>query len=208
MAMCAAPCAAATAQGGARSHGLFHLTRALGYAAAGGLAAASVNSLGALGQVSPMFKPLWTAVHAAALTLGLWLALTGRQPAWMERIGRQAGRPGGADRNRWQVIRGPGRAAVAGALWVAWPCGLLQSAVLVAALADTAWTGAAVMLIFAIATGVGLSAAPWVWQRIGAGRLVLTGTAGVRVAGLCLALASSWVLLHGMWTRIAAYCGF
>lgn len=208
VAMCAAPCAAATGQGGARSQWLFHLARAAGYAAAGALAAASVNSLGALGAVSPIFKPLWTAVHAAALTLGLWLALTGRQPAWMERIGRQPGPATGSARGGWQVMQGPGRAVVSGALWVAWPCGLLQSAVLVAALADTAWTGAGVMLIFAMATGVGLSMAPWVWRRLGAGRLVLTGSAGVRVAGVCLAAASSWVLLHGLWTRFAAYCGF
>lgn len=208
VAMCAAPCAAVTGRGGTSASLAFHLTRAAGYALAGGLAAASVNSLGALAAVSPMFKPLWSLVHAAALALGLWLALMGRQPAWMERLGR----PGGASASRgdWQVLRGPGRAAAAGALWVAWPCGLLQSAVLVAALADTAWTGAAVMTVFAMATGLGLSLAPWLWRRVGGGGRVsvMAGTVGVRVAGVLLAAASGWALTSGLWMRVAAYCGF
>lgn len=207
VAMCAAPCAAAT--GGGRSASLaFHLTRLAGYAAAGGLAAASVNSLAALGAASPIFKPLWTAVHAAALALGLWLALMGRQPAWVERIGRRprlaAGPAGG-----WQRMRGPGRAAAAGALWVAWPCGLLQSAVLVSALADTAWSGAGVMLAFGVASGLGLTLVPWLWQRLGTGSTaLLSGPVGVRLAGVMLALASTWALSHGLWARVAAYCGF
>jgi sulfite exporter TauE/SafE len=210
VAMCAAPCAAVTGGGGARAQWTFHLARAAGYAAAGALAAASVNSLGALGSVSPMFKPLWTAVHAVALTLGLWLALTGRQPAWVERIGRRSGPTNGTARSGWQVMQGPGRSAAAGALWVAWPCGLLQSAVLVAALADTPWTGAGVMAVFAMATGVGLTVAPWLWRRVGVGggRLALSSTAGVRLAGVMLAAASGWVLTHGLWVRFAAYCGF
>ena len=207
VAMCAAPCAAATAGGGPSAQIGFHLTRAAGYAVAGGLAAASVNSLAALGAVSPMFRPLWGALHAAALALGLWLALTGRQPAWLERIGRRpaATAPGG-----WQVMRGPGKAAVAGALWVAWPCGLLQSAVLVAALADSAWTGAGVMAVFALATGFGLTAAPWLWRRIGPGGAgsANLAVAGVRLAGVTLAASSGWVLTSGLWHQVAAYCGF
>lgn len=210
--MCAAPCAAATAGGGPKANVAFHLARTAGYAAAGALAAASVNSLAALGSVSPMFKPLWSAVHAAALALGIWLALTGRQPAWVERIGR---RPGAAARDGWQVVRGPARAGAAGALWVAWPCGLLQSAVLVAALANSAWSGAGVMAVFAMATALGLVAGPWLWRRIGAARagaggggvVALSGTFGVRVAGAMLAAASAWALFSGTWSAFAAYCG-
>lgn len=210
VAMCAAPCAAVTGQGGAKTQWTFHLARVAGYAGAGALAAASVNSLGALGTVSPIFKPLWTAVHAIALTLGLWLAVMGRQPAWMERIGRRTVLPREPARAGWKVMQGPGRAAAAGALWVAWPCGLLQSAVLVAALADTPLTGAGVMAVFAVATGFGLTVAPWLWRRVGAGggHLVLSGTAGVRLAGVLLAAASGWALTHGLWVRFAAYCGF
>ena len=208
VAMCAAPCAAVTGGGSLAGQWAFHLARAAGYAAAGALAAASVNSLGALSMVSPMFKPLWSGLHAAALALGLWLAWTGRQPAWLEGVGRRSSSAAG--RGGWQVMKGPGRSAVAGALWVAWPCGLLQSAVLVAALANTPWTGAAVMAAFALATGVGLTAAPWVWRRIGHGGLGAASfaTAGVRLAGVLLVASSGWVLTHGLWQQVAAYCGF
>lgn len=208
VAMCAAPCAAVTGQGGGRAQWAFHVTRAAGYAAAGALAAASVNSLGALATLSPVFKPLWSLVHAAALALGLWLAVTGRQPAWLERMGRQP-RAALAGGGNWTTMRGPGRAAGAGALWVAWPCGLLQSAILVAALADTPWTGAAVMTVFAVATGLGLSLAPWLWSRLrgSAGVALLAGTTGVRLAGVMLAAAAGWALSMGVWTRFAAYCG-
>ncbi len=205
-AMCGAPCAAVTARSGWRGQLVFHLLRAFGYAVAGALAAASVNSLGALAGLSPAFKPLWTLVHAAALALGLWLAVAGRQPAWLERIGRQ---PQAATAGGWAVMRGPGRPAAAGLLWVAWPCGLLQSALLVAALADGPWGGAGVMGAFALTSAIGLGAAPWVWRRLGAVQPAgWPATAGVRLAGLMLVLASGWVLTHGMWAQIAAYCGF
>jgi hypothetical protein len=208
VAMCGAPCAAVTGQGRPGPTLVFHLTRAAGYAVAGALAAASVNSLAALGSVSPMFKPLWSAVHAAAFALGLWLAIVGRQPAWLERIGRQPAAATAGGRGGWQVMRGPGRAAAAGALWVAWPCGLLQSAVLVAALANSPWGGAGVMTVFALATGVGLSAAPWLWRRLGAGQIsILAGTLAVRLAGGLLAVASAWALSADIWHRFAAYCG-
>jgi uncharacterized protein len=209
VAMCAAPCAAATAQGGARAQAAFHVMRAAGYGVAGALAAASVNSLGALGALSPVFKPLWSFVHAAALALGLWLAVTGRQPAWMGRMGRQP-RAAVAGGSGWSVMQGPGRAAAAGAAWVAWPCGLLQSAILVAALADTPWTGAGVMVVFAAATGLGLSLAPWLWTRVRGmgGVALLSGTAGVRLAGVLLAAAAGWALSSGLWMRFAAYCGW
>lgn len=208
VAMCAAPCAAATSGGGFGRQLAFHGARAAGYAVAGALAAASVNSLGALGAVSPMFKPLWTGLHAAALALGLWLAWMGRQPAWLERVGRR--RVATPEVGAWQVIRGPGKSVAAGALWVAWPCGLLQSAVLVAALANTPWAGAGVMAVFALATGVGLTAAPWAWRRIGRGTLESSSaaTVGVRLAGLLLAASSGWVLTQGLWHQVAAYCGW
>ena len=212
VAMCAAPCAAVTG-GQGRPQLAFHLSRAAAYAAAGALAAASVNSLGLLAAASPMFKPLWSLVHAAALALGLWLLAVGRQPAWIERIGRRsaAGARGG-----WQAMHGPGgratRAAAAGALWVAWPCGLLQSAILVAALANTPLGGAGVMLVFAMATALGLLAGPWLWRRLGPGAgggasAAGVGTLGVRVAGALLAAASSFALFKGAWAAVAAYCG-
>ena len=55
---------------------------------AGALAAASVNSLAALGAVSPAFKPLWSALHAAALALGLAALLAVASAPLMHLLGR------------------------------------------------------------------------------------------------------------------------
>jgi sulfite exporter TauE/SafE len=205
--MCAAPCAAVTGGRGAAVQISFHAARAAGYAAAGALAAASVNALALLGGVSPLFRPLWSLVHGAAFALGLWLAFVGRQPAWLERMGR--GGDALAARARGRGLSGHAHAGLAGMLWVAWPCGLLQSAILVAALADTPAAGAGVMLVFALASGFGLTAAPWLWRRLGAHPTALmSGTAGVRLAGVMLAAAAFFALFAGAWHQVMAYCGF
>jgi sulfite exporter TauE/SafE len=172
----------------------FHAARVLGYALAGAVAASSVGALERLGQLSPVLRPLWTLLHCAALGLGLWMLWQGRQPAWLENLGRggarlapqQATQAGG-----WQRMQGPGRASAAGLLWVAWPCGLLQSALVMAALANTAWGGAAAMAGFAIVSAAGLGLAPWAFARL-AGRGLAAGQASVwavRVAGATLAAA-------------------
>ena len=51
-------------------------------------------------------------------------------------------------------------------LWALLPCGLLYSALVVAALAGSVLGGAAVMAAFAIGTSVTMTAAPWVWLRL------------------------------------------
>jgi hypothetical protein len=91
---------------------------------------------------------------------------------------------------------------------VAWPCGLLQSALLVAALANTAWQGAVTMAGFAAASSLGLVLGPALWWRIGNGRGAgwLSGRPAVRLAGLALAAASAWALGHGLWMRVVAWC--
>jgi sulfite exporter TauE/SafE len=188
----------------------FHLARALGYATAGALAASSVGLLAQLGQLSPVLRPLWTLLHCAALGLGLWLLWQGRQPAWLENLGRGSSRvaPQHAGPEGWQRLQGPTRAASAGALWVAWPCGLLQSALVVAALANTAWGGAAVMAGFAATSAAGLSLAPWALSRLaGSGVAALQVNAwAVRCAGAALAGASIWALGHDLFHRFVAYC--
>lgn len=207
-AMCAAPCAAVIGSGGSAGRlGWFHLGRLLSYGLAGALAAASVNALGSLSQAWPWLRPLWSALHAAALGLGLWLLVVGRQPAWLERIGRRQAAvqaaPGG-----WQRIRGPAGAASSGLLWVAWPCGLLQSAILLAALADGPVAGSAVMAAFAAASSLGISAGPALWRALGpraAGWL--RSPAAVRLAGALIALSASAALLRHVWAEVAAYCG-
>lgn len=211
LAMCGAACAAATGGGAGPRLLAFHLGRLLAYAAAGAVAAASVGSLAALGQAVAALRPLWTLVHMAALALGLFLVWRGRQPAWMERLGHaraQAVEHRGS--GGWQVLRGPARSAGFGLAWVAWPCGLLQSALLVAALANTPWAGATVMAGFAAASAAGLVLGPALWWRlsgrVGAAAAGAPGTLAVRFAGATLAAASAWALGHGLWLRFAAWC--
>jgi sulfite exporter TauE/SafE len=214
-AMCSAPCAAAT---GPRGPGVwaFQSTRVLGYAAAGLVASASVGTLASLSQWTPALRPLWVLFHVAMLVLGLWLLVQGRQPAWMGQIGRVAvpaaagsglATPAGSAPIR--VWRTPLRAAAAGSLWVAWPCGLLQSALLVASMTQTPWAGATAMAAFAVASAGGLLAAPALWRLL-KGRADAPGLERrlARAAGALLAVAALFALGKDIWHPIAAYCGW
>lgn len=210
VAMCGAGCAAVTRGGRSGDTWSFHLGRLAGYSAAGAVTASSVGALALLGQSAGVLRPLWTLVHMAALGLGLWLMWQGRQPTWLERIGRTRVQSlAHRDRGGWHVVAPPLRSGAAGLSWVAWPCGLLQSALLVAALANSAWSGALIMAAFAAASSVGLLVGPMLWRRgshrAGANRLSTTTV--VRLAGAALASASAWALGHGLWSRVAAWCG-
>ena len=203
-AMCSAPCAAATGPA-RRNSAVFHAARVAGYAAGGALAAASVAVLAGWSQLSPALRPLWVLLHAAALALGLWLLIRAQQPAWMSRLGTM---PKTAPAAGWRHMRGPGRAALAGGIWVAWPCGLLQSALLVAALGSSAATGALAMGGFALASAPGLLLGPWAWKKLlQGGQAAARERLAVRAAGALLMGASLWALGHGMWQQIAAFCG-
>jgi sulfite exporter TauE/SafE len=214
VAMCGPSCAAVAggaSPGSARSLA-FHGGRLAGYALAGAVAASSVGALASLAQWSPALRPLWTLAHAAALFLGLWLAWHGRQPAWVEGIGRRV-RPTPAGEGGWQRIQGPAKAGAVGAAWVAWPCGLLQSALVVAALANTAAGGAAVMAGFAVVTATGLGLGPWLFVRLSRsvpGGAAASGPAlvrwSVRFAGATLAAASAWALGRDVFPAVLAYC--
>ena len=203
--MCGATCTAATGRGGPGASLAFQATRVAGYAVAGAVVATGVGALAALAQISPALRPLWTLVHAAALALGLWLVWYGRQPAWMASLGRNPA-PMPATPAGWAPMQMPVRAAVAGSAWVLMPCGLLQSALLVAALTETAQSGALAMAGFALASSTGLLFAPWLWQRLGRQGEHRWDRGLTRAAGLMLVGASSWALGHGLWQRVAAYC--
>jgi uncharacterized protein len=201
-AMCGAPCAALTRGCGRASAG-FHVGRLLGYMAGGALAAGSVALLATWSQAAPAMRPLWMAVHLAFLALGLWWLATGRQVDWMKRSGAVP----------VQIVgrRRPLRSTVAGLAWVAWPCGALQGALLLAALASSPLGGALVMAGFAIGSMPALAAAPWMWARWramrgGGAAPVQVAALGFRVAGVGLVLASGWALTHGLWERVAAWC--
>lgn len=201
LAMCGAACTAASGGGTLRRLLPFHLGRLLAYAVAGAVAAGSVGSLAVLGQAVAALRPLWTLVHVAALGLGLFLLWQGRQPAWMANLGRRrADAVMHREGERWQAIKGPARSAGLGLAWVAWPCGLLQSALLVAALASGPLQGAGVMAVFAIGSAVSLWLAPWLWLRLQGqrGQAAARSTLAVRLAGVLLIAASTFALVHGL----------
>lgn len=185
----------------------FHLGRLAGYAAAGAIVASGVGLLRHLGEAAPALRVLWTLLHLVMLGLGAWLLLTGRQPAWMQ--GRGVALPARLVAQGWRPVRGPVQAAAVGSAWVAWPCGLLQSALVVAALASSAASGALVMGAFAAVSSLGLVAGPalvlrWMGQH---GSVAADTRWAVRVAGALLVAASAWALGHGLWLRVVAWCG-
>jgi uncharacterized protein len=204
-AMCAAPCAA-VARGGAASQPAFQIARVAGYAAGGALAAWSVGALRDGLSFAPVLRPLWTLLHLAALACGLWMLWRGQWPAWLQRRAAPVAPHSGA----WQrIVIGPARSACAGALWIAWPCALSQSALLVAALASTPAQGAAAMTVFAAASSPALWLGPAVMRRfdgLAGGQGALAATWPVRAAGALIALGSASALLHGLWARFVAWC--
>jgi uncharacterized protein len=200
--MCGAPCAALSA--GGRADGLaFQLGRVTGYAAGGAVAAASIGALAAWAQASPTLRPLWTLLHLALLALGLWWLAQGRPPRWLQR-------DAAVTPVRFVARRSPRwRAGIAGLAWVAWPCAAVQSALLLAALADGPGAGALVMAAFALASMPALVAAPWAWSRLQAAGGLNAGQVralGYRIAGAGLLIASGWALTHGLWRQLAAWC--
>ncbi len=127
------------------------------------------------------------------------LLVQARQPVWLETGARRV----------WAKVRAAtqsmGLAAplVLGVAWALLPCGLLYSALLVAALAGSAAGGAMVMALFALGSGVSLWAGPWLLLRLGQnGR----GAWSMRVAGLALMLTSAWGLYMGLVHDQAPWC--
>jgi sulfite exporter TauE/SafE len=198
--MCGAPCAAVTG-GRRRENVLFQTGRLAGYAAAGAVAASAMTLLSTWTRTVPWLAPLWTLVQLAFLALGLWWLATGRMPTRLLRDG-QAPTLCRQPRTSW-------RSAAAGLAWVAWPCGVLQGALLLATLGGDAIGGAAVMAGFALSSGPALLAAPalWAaWRRLaGRGRADVQ-VLGYRVAGAALSLTAAVALAHSLHQRIAALC--
>ena len=202
VAMCGAACAGiGQAAGERRNEALwtFQLGRVLGYAALGGLAAASLQGLGWLTIQSAALRPVWTLFHVAAMLLGLLLLIRAQQPVWLESAARRLW----SGARALAAGRGRGAPLVVGMLWALLPCGLLYSALLVAAMTSHALEGAAVMALFALGTAVSMMAGPWLWLRLrGSG----TGDWGMRLAGLALAASSAWALWMGLAHDAAPWC--
>ena len=194
--MCGAACAGIGQAAGLRKNSallLFQLGRILGYALLGALAAASMQGLGWLTVQSAALRPVWSMLHVAALVLGLVLLVQARQPVWLESAGRRVWRSARALAAGW----GGGAPQLLGTLWALLPCGLLYSALLVAALAGGPLAGAMVMALFALGTSVSMLAGPWLWLRL-RGAAPGDGQYGVRLAGAALAASAAWALWMGL----------
>lgn len=204
IAMCGAACAGiGQAAGPDKNVALwsFQAGRVLGYSALGALAAASMQGLGWLTVQSAALRPVWTLFHVATLVLGLLLLWKAQQPIWLEHAGRKIW----AGARALAAGRGRGAPLVIGALWTFLPCGLLYSALLVAALAGGALEGAAVMALFALGTSVAMMAGPWLFLRLGRQGLG-NGNWGVRLAGLALAGSAAWALWMAYAHNAAPWC--
>lgn len=202
VAMCGAACAGIGRAGGGRSTRslwVFQVGRVAGYSSLGGIAAVSMQGLGWLSVQSAALRPVWTLFHVAAALLGLMLLWQARQPVWLENTARKVW---GRVRTVTQGSLG-GAPLLLGVLWALLPCGLLYSALLVAALTSSMLEGAAVMALFALGSSVSLMAGPWLWLRLrGQG----SGQWAVRLAGLALFVTSSWGLWMGLMHNTAPWC--
>lgn len=202
IAMCGAACAGIGNAAGARKTSAlwsFQAGRLASYSALGAVAAASMQGLGWLTTQTAVMRPVWTLFHVAVMMMGLMLVVLARQPVWLDRTARSV----------WSRVRafnaswGRGAPLAMGALWAFMPCGLLYSAVLVAALSGGPLDGALTMALFALGSSVSLLIGPWLLLRLrGGGR----GEWGIRLAGLALAATSGWALWMGLARNTAPWC--
>jgi sulfite exporter TauE/SafE len=200
--MCGAACAGIGKAAGARCNSAiwtFQAGRLVGYSALGAVAAASMQGLGWLTTQTAAMRPVWTLFHVAAMVLGLTLLLLARQPVWLDATARHV----------WGKVRalnaawGRGAPLAIGALWAFMPCGLLYSALLVAALSGGPLDGAQTMALFALGSSASLLVGPWLLLRLGRGG---NGGWGMRLAGLALAATSGWALWMGLAHDTAPWC--
>lgn len=202
IAMCGAACAGigkAAGERGSSALWTFQLGRLAGYSALGAVAAASLQGLGWLTTQTAVMRPVWTMFHVAAMLLGLMLLALARQPVWLDATARSV----------WRKVRtlhaswGRGAPLAIGTLWAFMPCGLLYSALLVAALSGGALEGALTMALFALGSSVSLMVGPWLLLRLRGGG---AGEWGIRLAGLALVATSGWALWMGLAHDAAPWC--
>lgn len=202
VAMCGAACAGIGHAAGAQQNRAllsFQLGRWLGYSLMGGLAALSVQALGWLTVESAALRPVWSMLHVAAVVLGLLLIWQAKQPVWLDQSAQ----------NLWAKIRklnsnlGKVAPVGVGVLWALMPCGLLYSALMVAALTGNAWDGAITMACFALGSGLSLGFAPWLLLKL---KSLGDGAWGIRISGFALASTSGWGLWLGLAHNQAPWC--
>ncbi|HRK37490.1 MAG TPA: sulfite exporter TauE/SafE family protein [Burkholderiaceae bacterium] len=202
VAMCGAACAGIARVAAPRSGVAlfqFQVSRLIGYAAMGAVAAGTVQGLAWFGANTAVLRPVWTMMHVAALLLGLALVWQARQPAWVEGWAQKVWR------KAKPAITAMGSKApfVLGAGWALMPCGLLYSALLVASLSASVLDGAVIMTAFALGTSVVLTAGPWLLLRVRGGA---SGAWGIRLAGMALVGTSGWALWMGITQPSGIWC--
>lgn len=220
LAMCAAPCAVVTSAPapeadrgevktvrlyGLRSRlwqrsALFHTGRLAGYASLGALAAWAVEGLAWLNERTTAMQPVWTFMHLGIMVWGILMMVQARQPAWIEAAGR------GLWRRVQPVVAAPGGTFATGFVWTLMPCGLLYSALLVAALSGGAAAGALSMAAFAAGSGLWLLAAPWLWGWLRRHLNIVRADWGSRVAGLLLFGVAAWALWMDLVYKPSLWC--
>jgi len=202
VAMCGAACAGIGRSAGphaSRAMWTFQIGRVVGYSLLGAVAAASMQGVGWLTTQSAAIRPVWTLFHVAAVVLGLVLLWKAQQPVWLEHAGKAVW----TRARSWVGASSRAAPLLLGTVWALLPCGLLYSALLVAAMSARAADGAAVMALFAAGTSVSMMAGPWLWLRL---RSAGSGQWGVRLAGLALASSSGWAVWMGLFHNTAPWC--
>jgi sulfite exporter TauE/SafE len=140
--------------------------------------------------------PIWTFFHGIIFVWGFVMLLYAKQPQWIDHMGESI----------WNTIQTFSKTLrsnfLLGMLWSFMPCGLLYSALLVAALTLNILNGTLSMIFFALGTSISLIVSPIIWLKIKNGKLWLNETQGMRIAGLLLMIAASWAiwmdLIHPM----------
>jgi len=203
----------------------FHLGRLIGYSFFGVLVAFSFQQVQWLSQHSAVLKPIWIFLHVGALLTGLFLMFTGQQTLMLVTLSQSL----------WKnVVRRPfiKRMQVSslgpfcvGLFWVLLPCGLLYSALSVAALSAHPFQGGMIMGSFALGSASVLWMGPQAWRLISNGveigsrhsffnkffhlslwSKVKKSNVGMKCAGLTLVVVSTLALWEDMVQTQGFWC--
>lgn len=186
----------------------FQCGRLIGYGLLGGLAAASMQSLGWLTLQSAAFRPVWTMVHVMAVLLGLVLVWRADQPLWLTDWAQGLWQRVASPAQREAFQNNPAGPVLLGMAWSLLPCGLLYSALMVAVFSGGPLEGAMVMVVFALGGGFMLTVFPLMWFKLLA-RPSLSGRWsqwGTRLAGVALSATAGWGLWLGLVHDQAPWC--
>lgn len=216
LAMCAAPCHAVIQGHGqaVQMHGKlqqplpvlnwsafqFHVGRFFGYGLLGAVSAFAMEQVAWFSDRTSALHPVWVLMHLAIFAWGLLMVFQAQQPVWLERAGRSVWRA------VQPVLSMRGGALLAGGAWALMPCGLLYSAILVAALSGSAWSGAASMVAFALGGALWLLAAPLAWRWLSGRAGHFRSEWGTRAAGVMLVAVSLWALWMDLIYQPSLWC--